>query len=63
MADPTCYVIAANEWHELVKVLAAGALLVPIAHMLITTDWHGWMYFFRRCARRRRIRAIRQARS
>jgi len=62
MVEPSCYVISSADWHQLVKVLAVGALLVPIAQVLITTEWLCWLDFFRRHARRRRVRAIREAR-
>ena len=62
MVEPSCYVISAADWHQLVKALALGTLLVPITQVLIATDWLGWLEFFRRRARRRRLRAIREAR-
>lgn len=63
MADPACYVIAADDWNQLVQALAYLALLLPIAVWLIGFDWSRVVDRIRVHRRRRRLRAIRQVRN
>ncbi len=61
-ADPTCYVITASDWRQLVEALAYLVLLGPVVGWLVSIDWWRVQDRFRTFRRRRRIRAIRKVR-
>ncbi|MGR4896965.1 hypothetical protein ACIPR8_17015 [Stenotrophomonas sp. LARHCG68] len=62
MADPTCYVISAADWNSLMWVIAMFCVFGPVVWWLIDLDWGRIVYAVRVLLRRRRLRAIREAR-
>lgn len=61
--SPSCYVIGAAEWTAAVESLGWALLLLFVAVWAAGVDWWRVGDLFRAHARRRRLRAIRQARA
>lgn len=62
MSDPVCIFISYEELQRLVHWLFLVAVCTPFVWVVLTTDWWFWIDLLRVWARRRRIRAIREAR-
>lgn len=61
MTAPTCYVITARDFQALIDAV----LLIPLIVLVVNAIFRDWFRYedrIRRFLRRRRIRAIRQAR-
>lgn len=60
--NPSCYVIGATEWHELMTAIAWMPVIVAGMVWMICLDWYRVELWVRRFFRRRRLRTIRASR-